>query len=100
GELLPMAVLPPIILPALELEDVKLVFLAVADHFDRDRRTLDGRCSRRDRFARRGKQHLIEDDLVSRRLLLHQRKPESRTGFGAPLLSEGLENRVHSQLQK
>src|SRR5688572_342373 len=97
GVLLPMAGLAAIALPPLELEDVELLALGVADDFDLDLGALHGRRAGLDRGPVGREQDLIENDLVAR-LLVHQREAKGLSLFSPELLSERTEDRVHGSL--
>src|SRR5687768_12653584 len=94
GELLAVAGLPAVVLAALELEDVDLLFLAVAHDLADDGCALHERRAGANGVAVRRKQHLVEGHLLAR-FLVHEREPERLPLFGPELLAERPEDCVH-----
>src|SRR4029453_14186125 len=94
GELLPMAGLPPVVLPALELEHVDLGLLAFAHDFGLDLGPAYERRAGPNSVSIRREEDLVEGDLVPR-LCRHQREPKRLALLGAVLLAERTEDCVH-----
>ena len=94
GELLPMARLAAIVLPALELEDVDLLFLAVPTTSAVTLAPLTSGVPALIVVAVGGEQHLVERDLGAG-LGVHEGKADGLALLRAELLAQRLENRVH-----